>query len=256
MGIHVVLVACLDFAVIFLLLLGTNSLCGYPQCLCRALLAAAAGSVCCGACLLPVTRFLANGYWRLSVLAAVGLIAFGHRVSGLRRTGVFLILNLALMGIATGLHDGLRSALIAAACVAAVCILGMRGSLYPGKYIPVELSYGGKMLHILALRDTGNTLRDPVTGKAVLVIGADAAKELTGLTAEQLHNPLESIAAQLLPGLRLIPYRTVGQPCGMLLAVHLPQVRIGRYKGGSVVAFAPEIISTDGTYQALTGGTL
>lgn len=256
MGIHVVLVACLDFAVIFLLLMGTNSLCGYPLCFGRMLLAAAVGSACCGACLLPVTRFLAGGHWRLLILAAAGCIAFGMGPAGLRRIAVFLVLNLALIGFALGMHGSVLTALIAAACIVLLCVLGMRGTLGSGKYIPVELFYRGKMLRILALRDTGNTLRDPVTGKAVLVIGADAASALTGLTQEQLHNPLESIAAQPLPGLRLIPYRTIGQPCGMLLALHIPQVRIGNCKGGSVVAFAPDMISTDGTYQALTGGTL
>jgi hypothetical protein len=77
------------------------------------------------------------------------------------------------------------------------------------------------------------------------------ARQLTGLTLTQLQKPAENIGS--LPGLRLIPYRAVGQSSGLLLALRLPCV-IGTWKGNSLVAFAPEGLSPDGAYQALTGG--
>ena len=43
---------------------------------------------------------------------------------------------------------------------------------------------------------------------------------------------------------------------GRLLAMRLQQVRIGSWKGSCLVAFAPDGLSRDGAYQALTGGTL
>jgi stage II sporulation protein GA (sporulation sigma-E factor processing peptidase) len=107
---------------------------------------------------------------------------------------------------------------------------------------------------LTALQDTGNTLRDPITGRQVLVVGADVAQKLTGLTVQQLKKPVENVG--LLPGLRLIPYRAVGQEAGLLLALKLPQVKIGTWQGNSLVAFAPEGLSPDGAYQALTGGVL
>ena len=104
----------------------------------------------------------------------------------------------------------------------------------------------------MALRDTGNTLRDPITGGEVLVIGADAAGELTGLTQAQLRNPIDSLGT--IPGLRLIPYHSIGNEGGFLLALKLQNVKIGSWKGSSLVAFAPEGLNLEGTYQALTGG--
>jgi len=116
----------------------------------------------------------------------------------------------------------------------------------------VELSYGDKRVQLTALRDTGNTLRDPVTGRQVLVVDASTAGKLTGLSVQQLKKPVESVTA--LPGLRLIPYRAVGQAGGLLLALKIPQAKIGSWQGSALVAFAPEGLGSDGTYQALTGG--
>ena len=109
-------------------------------------------------------------------------------------------------------------------------------------------------MRMTALQDTGNTLCDPVTGRPVLVVGVEIAQQLTGLTQQQLRCPVEAIAEAPLPGLRLIPYRAVGQPSGLLLALRLQDVRIGNWKGSSLVAFAPDGLSREGAYQALTGG--
>ena len=58
-----------------------------------------------------------------------------------------------------------------------------------------------------------------------------------------------------LPGLRLIPYKTVGGS-GLLLGLWLQDVKIGSSQGSSLVAFSPEIFSAEGMYQALTGGNV
>ena len=103
----------------------------------------------------------------------------------------------------------------------------------------------------MALRDTGNCLIDPITGGSVLVIGAQAAEKLTGLTAGQLKDPLRTMGQ--LPGLRLIPYKTIGNT-GFLLALKIPEAKIGNRQGSTIVAFSPLILGTN--YQALTGGTV
>jgi len=104
------------------------------------------------------------------------------------------------------------------------------------------------------LEDTGNCLRDPVTGASVLVVGAQAARLLTGLTQQQLRSPLTTLGT--IPGLRLIPYRTVGTGAGLLLAMRFQNVRIGSWQGSTLVAFAPEGLEMGHPYQALTGGLL
>lgn len=255
--IYIDLVALLNFAVDLLLLLGTNRLCGYPPGIGKAALAAAVGGVYGAVCLLPGMQFLANMLWRIVFLGLISWIAFGTGKSALHRAAIFVLLCMAMGGAAAGIGGGsFLSLVFAAVCVAVICVFGFRGKVGGGSYIPVEISYKGKRIRIMALQDTGNTLRDPITGQSVLVVGADVARELTGLTAEQLGSPLEVITAGVLPGLRLIPYRAVGKTDGMLLALRLPEVKIGTRKGSGLVAFAPEGLGSDGAYQALTGGAV
>ena len=123
-------------------------------------------------------------------------------------------------------------------------------------YVPVTLRREGQELKVLALRDTGNTLRDPITGEPVLVAGADVAQELLGLTAHQLAHPVETLARGAMPGLRLIPYRAVGQSGGMLLALRMKDAQVGKTRGDVVVAFAPEVVGRGEVYRMLTGGAV
>jgi stage II sporulation protein GA (sporulation sigma-E factor processing peptidase) len=169
-----------------------------------------------------------------------------------RRGAVFAVLRLALGGITLGIGGGAVSVLLAAALLGILYLTGFRMALPMGPYVPVEITRGDKRLHLTALRDTGNTLRDPVTGNPVLVIGAQAAQMLTGLTREQLRSPVESVGA--IPGLRLVPYRAVGREDGLMLALKFQDVRIGKWKGSHLVAFAPEGLGDNGSYDALTGG--
>jgi stage II sporulation protein GA (sporulation sigma-E factor processing peptidase) len=255
MVVYLDIVVLLNFLVDFFLLLGTNSLCGHPPGWKRAALAAVAGSIYGGACLLPGFYFLGNTLWRLVSLLLIAWIAFGFSVSALRRSIVFILLSMALGGLATGFgKSGFVMLIGAAAGVFLMCFLGFRGRIGAASYVPVELSYQGKSMRLTALRDTGNALRDPVTGNPVLVVGADVAKQLLGLTQQQLCSPVSTVTDAAVPGLRLIPYRAVGQSCGMLLALRMQQVRIGKWKGSSLVAFAPDGLCREGDYQALTGG--
>lgn len=250
--VYIDLVVLLNFLVDFLLLLGTNRLAGYPPGAGRAALAAALGGLYGGACLLPGFRFLGNTLWRLVSLGLMAVIAFGCRKSALRRGVLFVLLSMALGGVALGLGSGGFWSLVAAAgCVSLLCAVGFRGKV-GRSFVPVELRYGDKYLRLTALRDTGNALRDPVTGQPVLVVGAETAGALTGLTPQQLASPVEAMGA--VPGLRLIPYRAVGKSGGMLLALRIPEVKIGSWKGSSLVAFAPEGLGREEEYQALTGG--
>ena len=182
-------------------------------------------------------------------------IAFGITQSAMRRGIVFTLLSMAMGGVALFMNSrGFWSVILSAAGVALLCAFGFRSKLGAQRFVPVELRYGGKTLRLTALQDTGNTLRDPVTGQDVLVVSADVAQKLTGLTRSQLSAPVDFLDA--IPGLRLIPYRSVGQECGFLLALRLAEVKIGNRKGNTLVAFAPEGLGSEGAYQALTGGAV
>lgn len=242
----------LNFLVDFLLLLAAGRLCGFPVRIARAMAGGALGGVYAAFCLLPGFAFLGNFVWRTASLCAIAVVAYGYSLSALRRGLVFVFLCLALGGAVMGIgKGGILGIVCAAGVLCLLCCVGFRGKLGGTVHLPVELSYGERHLKLIALQDTGNTLRDPVTGQQVLVIGSDAAQKLTGLTQNQLQTPVESVGA--IPGLRLIPYHSVGG-CGFLLALRLQGVKIGSWQGSTLVAFAPEGLSGEGAYQALTGG--
>ena len=75
-----------------------------------------------------------------------------------------------------------------------LCLVGFRGRAGQ-QYVPVAICYEGRCVSLMALVDTGNTLRDPVTGQSVLVADALCARTLLGLTVEQLRHPAETVAS-------------------------------------------------------------
>lgn len=255
MEVYLDLVMVLNFLVDFLLLLGTNRLAGFPSGAWRCAVAALMGAVYSGACLLPGFRFLGNLLWRCVSLCLMGSMAFGLNASALKRCGIFLLLSMAMGGIAMSVGRGNLFSLV---LCAAVCLLlswiSFGGQVGGREYVPLKITYEGRSASLIALKDTGNTLKDPVTGEQVLVISAEVAGRLTGLTAEQLRKPLETLVFHPIPGLRLIPYRSVGNAGGFLLAKRFEDVTIGEKKQSALVAFAAEGLGKGEIYQALTGG--
>lgn len=255
--IYLDLVMILNFLVDFLLLIGTNRLTGYPAGWKRAAATALLGAFYAGGCMFPGFRFLSNTFWRLVCLTLMAGIAFGMNRSGAQRGAVFVLLSMALGGIALGTgKQNMAGLILCALLLWVLCRMGFRGGLSQREYVSVRLRYGAQAVTRIALRDTGNTLKDPLTGESVLVAGPDDAWELLRLTEDQLRHPVETVASGCLTGLRLIPYCTVGQPGGFLLAFRFRDGRIGERKACPLVAFTPERIGKRDVYQMLTGGVI
>jgi len=251
------LAALLNFAVDFLLILAANRLSGYGLGWKRAIPAAVVGGIYAAICLAPQLRFLGNTLWRLVSLTAMSVIAFGWNPSALRRGVLFSLLSMALGGLAMGFTNGGFVGLLASMLVVGLMsFFGLQGRAGHSKYLPVQLKYGRKTYDLTALYDTGNLLRDPITGKNVLLVGSDVAWDVLGLQALELTDPVECVSKGRIPGARLISYHAVGQPGGMLLAVKMDEVIINGQPSGRLVAFAPNILSREKSYQALTGGVL
>lgn len=248
MGIYVLAVV-LNFLVNFLLILGTNQILNEHLSWKRVAVAAGFGGIYAAVCLR--WHFWGHTLWHVCAICLMSKLAFGKLLG--RRGLVFLLLQLAVSGIAAGLHSsGLASVAVTVVCV---CVMFLSGIWEKReKFVPVELFYGEKKVCLTALCDTGNTLQDPLTGSSVLVVGADVAEELTGLTPSQLRCPVAAVSKRLISGLRLIPYHTIDTADGMLLGVWIPQAKIGKQKTGVLVALAPEKLSEDGKFQALIGG--
>lgn len=257
MEVYLDLVVVLNFLVDFLLILGTNRLSGHPTQMRRALLAGAVGGGYAAMCVLPGFCFMGNIFWRLVSLALMSVVAFGWSKSALRRGILFVFLSMALGGIALGLGNGGFWAIVLGALgVAILCVAGFCGRPGQQQYVQVDIVHGDRQMHLTALLDTGNTLRDPVSGQAVLVADADIGAKLLGLSADDFAHPIETMGKGGNRGLRLIPYHAVGQSGGLLLGMRVDHLRINGKKQEMIVAFAPQKIGQGKPYQALAGGSV
>lgn len=250
-------VVILNFLVDFLLILGTNRLSGFAFGFRRSALAAFLGAIYVGACMLPGLYFLGNVFWRIMSLAIMSLVAFGWGNSALRRGVLFVFLSMALGGIALGMGDGSVMGLVMGALgIAVTCVVGFRGRVGQEKYVPVQIAYGNHRLHFLALLDTGNTLHDPISGRAVLVVDERIGEKMFGFSRFELEHPVETMEKYGNSGLRLVPYHAVGRPTGMMLGVRVDKLKIGGKQQDMIVAIAPQKIGNGDQYQALAGGNV
>lgn len=239
-------VVILAWLVNFLLLRAASRLLGEETRVTHLALGALIGALGVALSLLPDARWLHAPMYRWLLLTLMCLLAYGIRRRFLMLFFVFALLHFSVGGLSAQINEPIRIVLGAVGIGLASFLAGREKN-----YVPVEINYHEKSIRITALFDTGNMLRDPITGQGVLVVDADTAEELTGLTQQQLLTPVESL--NVLPGLRLIPYTAVGTK-GFLLALRIPQVKVGRRQGAVVVAFAPQRFSKN--HQALTGGNV
>ncbi len=185
----------------------------------------------------------------------MGAAAFGTDRGSLRRTGVFVLLSFALGGTAMLLRrEDFFAPIGAAAVVWLLCRVGLDGRIGGRELVEVRIFGGNVPVHLTALRDTGNALRDPITGTGILVVDMRAARELTGLSDALLRDPVTAVKQQAIPGLHLVPFRAVGSSSSLLLAKKY-DVKIGNVRGPRLVAFAPDGLG-GGDYRALTGGVV
>lgn len=213
----------------------------------RLIAASCLGAAYTLACLQPGLGVMAGWTWHLGCLLAEGVVAFGW--DG-KAVGAFALLTMALGDavLAAGRGGVWQLPLYALG----VQMLGkLAFSSRSRRIMPLCILEKGISLSVNALYDTGNELRDPVTGDSVLVVDAGAAGKLTGLTPFQLEHPLETVVSAPVPGLRLIPYETVGNRNGIMLG-KIFTIRTGKKSRRGLVAFAPQNFGSD--YQALTGG--
>lgn len=255
MEVYLDLVILMNFGVDLLLLLASNRLTGYPHDTKRSLLAATIGGVYAGVCLLPGCIFLAGVFWRLIVLVVVAVVAFGCKKRAFEQGILFVFLSMALGGMVLLLgRGGVTSVVLSAFLLSVLCYVGFRRGRGKREFVSVEIVHKDKRVCMTALCDTGNTLRDPVSGLPVLVVDADAAYRLLGLEELALQRPIETISRGTCPGLRLIPYCAVGQSAGMLLGLRVDRLRINGILVDQIVAFAPQRIGRGEAYEALAGG--
>lgn len=243
----------LNFLIDFCLLQAVNRLAGYRGGIGRAAAGAAVGGGYAGMCVLPSFSFLASNLWRMVSLGMMSVAAFGLNRGAARRGVLFILLSFALGGIVMSYDTGNFVGLVLCAVgLAGLCQFGFQGKAVPRKIVDVVVQFRSREIKLRALVDTGNTLRDPLTGQAVLIADGLCAWELAGLNHTQLANPVQTLAEEPQLPLRLIPYCAVGKE-GMLLALRCDRVSIDHHEAGGIVAFSAEGF-VQGEFRALTGG--
>ncbi len=121
--------------------------------------------------------------------------------------------------------------------------------------VSVEVVLEGKCVRLRGLVDTAHRLVDPLSRRPVVVAELPALVSLfPPAMARFLRRGDESAPP---PGdawtvrLRVIPFASLGQPRGMLLAFRPDALRCGGVEQEALVAVSPVRLSPEGRYQAL-----
>ena len=232
--------------------------------------------------LLPGWAFLEHPVCKAAAAVVMLLAAYGRSERLLRVGGLFLVLSCAFGGglllLAMVREEGAASAGILGPSlgmrgilIAAALSYGFLSLLLGGEFshrggrrevVPLTLSRGGRSVTLMALRDTGNTLRDPLTGRTVVVVEGEKVRdlipELPGLDGAALEDPVALLRGledrKDLP-IQLLPYRAVGVSCGLLAALRMDRADWGgQVVRNCLTALSPTPVTDGGNYSALIGG--
>ena len=270
MTVYIDQVFLLNSIIDYLLLLSAAKLAGEPFCRPRLALGGILGGLYAAAVFLPGWGFLSHPLCKLAAPVVMGLLAFGSSRRLLRVSLTFFGVSAAFGGgvLALQLFLGapvvldLKTTLLAAVgCYLFLTMIFRRTARHGGgELVPARLELEGRCCRLTALVDTGNTLTDPATGKAVMVAEGEKLKDLfpSGVcpTAEELGDPAAALEKRREDSRRwrLLPYRAVGVPWALLLAVKVDRARVGEEDYGSIfVALSPTPVSDGGGYSALIG---
>ena len=129
--------------------------------------------------------------------------------------------------------------------------------------LDVEVILRQKSVNFCALRDTGNSLRDPISGRRVLVceitpllpLLSDAERHCIRTNVNDpagLVHTLNALGSDI--RFCLLPYRAVGITGGLLAAFKPDKVTYnGKEVRKPLIAIAPGRVSDGGAYSALAG---
>lgn len=280
MTVYVDLLFGLNTAINYLLLRGSAAMGGCPARLGRMLAAAVLGGLYAVAAVLPGLGWLQSTAFQALSAAGMLLAAFGWKRSTVKQGLFFFALSFAFGGavllavqllepdcmlLGGRVYYGVTMPallLLAGLCygMAAVILQGW-GTHTGGDLANLELELNGCGAVLRALWDTGNTLRDPITGEAVLVAQWTVLQRLlpeAGLTQEDFRDPAELLHRLMkqYPALRfrLVSYEAVGIACGLLPAVRCTVRQKGKRAKTVLTAFTATEISGQGRFEALMGG--
>lgn len=228
----------------------TMGLMGYPYRWLRIGAAAVLGGLYGALAILPDLQFLAAAPWKLLVACAMVGLVYGKGPLYLRCCLLFLLASGTLSGIVTAMTYVFRTAdhpllifltsgLFCAFSLMVVFRSSTRAAM-AGQVVKAAVTQGSQTIHIRLLRDTGNTLTDPETGRVVCVVEEKALEPLL------LGNGILY---------RKIPFQSLGQDRGELLCFTCDHLIVeGTDLGPYPIGVAGHPLTDGGGYVGLWGG--
>ena len=121
------------------------------------------------------------------------------------------------------ISDFLWYGFVASVLLTAVSIYCNWRKNFTGHLFPAELQHRGRIMNLMAYWDSGNQLYDPYTGKPVCIMDKEMGEALFGIKLE---------AMECVPGIRYIPFRSLGETEGLLAVYDVEKMQIftGRKK--------------------------
>ena len=266
----------------YLLLLTAARLAGVPLRRKRLAICAALGGGYAAAVFLPGCAVLAHPVCKSAAGLAMAFMAYRPQQRRLRLVALFLLLSGALGGLllAVGLACGSPGQITGSICRAkiswpvfigsAVIFYGLVQLLFRqgarhggGEIMEITVIIGGKKQAVRALFDTGNTLSDPVSGEAVLVLEQQTMfpllpEEVRAILRENIPPEEKMVRLHRIRrgnDFSLLPYRSVGVPAGLMLAFRSDAINVdGRDHRRALLALSEGPLSDGGAYHALWGG--
>lgn len=104
--------------------------------------------------------------------------------------------------------------------------------------IPAEIYYDGRKKEVSLLLDSGNSLKDPLSDRPVIIISKKAAQEILGKSIE------ENLSENDIKGYRLIPCTTVNGS-GLLPAFKAEKIQLFKKTINSVIVAVSENAAGD-----------
>lgn len=132
----------------------------------------------------------------------------------------------------------------------------------------IKIKVGEKTLQVNAMLDTGNMLKDPISGMPVIVVEKaqlysllpskllDNIEKMIGGEGESLINQIEE--KNILTKFRMIPFSSVGKQNGIMLGFKVDEVTIEKDEGlqtrnDVIIGIFNYTLSKNGNYVALIG---
>lgn len=133
-------------------------------------------------------------------------------------------------------------------------------------YVPIVIRIGAKKIPLKALVDTGNNLKDPISGMPVIIAEFSAIADLLPQTVENILKNSEEPDINLLTEklaesnlakrIRVIPFTSIGRKKGMLVGIRPDEIFV-IYRNNhiriskAVIGIYHKRLSSRGDYRAL-----